>query len=459
MKLLPVILIIVVLLAPVFGLAGSGGQDEGREGQTLYLAMDAVPYSLVKELYDKGHMAGYSEPTLVISTFPSTTTSGFTGLLQPLGVKRALGYDAIFYSYGDDRVKGSLLTALKGEYNDYERIFDFYRHSFGQKFLIYAAPGVAVQRDMGHLQTVLWKSPRKKSIFYYIGGTDGTAHVLGRKRHAHILRHILKRLDVIRARYRRDFGRELKVVLFSDHGFHYRHLKGMRTSLLEKMLKEKGYHLSTHLDGDGTVVATEWGNISGAAFYTRPENTEKVAQLLNKIPGNDLTFFRSNRSIHVLSPDRGEARIDFDAGGRRFRYVPLTGDPLLYRDTAAKLGYASDRRWFLATNRHYYPDALRRIYDAFFTLVENPATILCSTRDDYEFGDPVTRFSSKLHGGLKGTHGGMFFTASEAFVATNIPGIKLPPVMRYSEVFRVEGLGFSDQGLGCFSFAPQIPFC
>ncbi|HLD76049.1 MAG TPA: hypothetical protein VI874_03450, partial [Candidatus Norongarragalinales archaeon] len=290
-RFLPVILIVVVLLAPVFGLAGTGGQDKGGEEQTLYLAMDAIPYSLVKELYDKGYMAGYSEPSLVISTFPSTTTSGLTGLLQPIGVKRALGYDAIFYSYGDDKVKGSLLTALKGEYNDYERIFDFYRHSFGQKFLIYAAPGVAVQRDMGHLQTTLWKNPRKKNIFYYIGGTDGTAHVLGRKRHAHILRHILKRLDVIRTRYGKRFGRELNVVLFSDHGFHYRHLKGMRTSLLEKMLKEKGYHLSENLNGNGTVVVTEWGNISGASFFTHPRDTEEVAHLLNKIPGNDLTFF------------------------------------------------------------------------------------------------------------------------------------------------------------------------
>ncbi|MBI4411718.1 MAG: hypothetical protein HY541_04470 [Deltaproteobacteria bacterium] len=430
------VLITIVLFAPVSGFTDANRKTEKREDQTLYLALDAVPYSLVKELYDKGYMAGYSEPSLVISTFPSTTTSGLTGLLQPIGVKRALGYDAIFYDYGDDRVKGSLLTALKEKYNDYERIFDFYRHSFGQKFLIYAAPGVAVQRDMGHLQTVLRKNPRKKNIFYYIGGTDGTAHVLGRKRHAHILRHILNRLDVIRTRYKKRFGRELNVVLFSDHGFHYRHLKGMRTSLLEKMLKEKGYHLSKNLNGNGTVVVTEWGNISGASFYTHPRDTEEVAHLLNKIPGNDLTFFRSGRSIRVLSPDKGDARIDFDARGKQFRYVPLTGDPLLYREVAEKLGLAADGDWFLATSRHYYPDALHRIYDAFFTLVENPATILCSTRDDYEFGDPVTRFSSKLHGGLKGTHGGIFFTSSEAFVATTIPGVKLPPVLRYSEVFK-----------------------
>ncbi|MBI2339056.1 MAG: hypothetical protein HYU99_01650 [Deltaproteobacteria bacterium] len=430
-----------ILLAASFFLSGSAFAKTDRvpgprADQTLTLALDAIPYSLVKELYDKGYMAGYSAPSLVISPFPSTTTSGFTGMMMPIGADRALGYDAIYYSYGDDRVKGSLLTALKENYNDYEKFFDFYRHSFGQKFLIYAAPGVSVQRDIDRLKVHLWKHPEKKTLFFYIGGTDGTAHVLGKKRHAHILRHIFKRLDTIRARYRRDFGRELKVVIFSDHGFHYRHLKGIETRRLEKMLKEKGYHLAKNLNGDRSVVVTEWGNISGASFFTHKEDTEPVARILNELSGNDLTFFVKGKSIRVLSKERGEARIDFTAGGKHFRYVEITGDPLNYGDVNPG-GFASDRRWFEATHHHYYPDALRRIYDAFFTLVKNPATILCSTRDDYEFGDPVTRFSSKLHGGLKGTHGGMFFTASSAFVTTNIPGLKLPPVLRYSEVFKI----------------------
>lgn len=419
--------------------------------QTLFLALDAIPYSLVKELYDEGALKGFSKPSLVISTFPSTSTSGFTGMMQPFGVKKAIGYDAIYYSYDLDKVKGSLLTALKEDYNDFERFFSYYRHSLWDKFWIYAAPGITVQNDISRLQRlILNQSNHKKHIFFYIGGTDGTAHILGRKRHKNIMRHIIRRSNVILKRYERKFGSRLNLVLFSDHGFHYQKTKGIKNSHLQKMFKKKGYHLAKSLKEKGSVVVTQWGNISGASFFTRSKDTEEVAHILSKLEGNDLVFYISSKSIKVLSADGGEARIDFDKKGRVFRYVKILGDPLKYdhvikemrRDgKMTKRGFAKKRDWFQYTYEQYYPDALYRVYAAFYTLVENPATILVSTKSNYEFGDPLTRITSKLHGGLKGTHGGLFYNSSEAFVTTNIPGLKLPPVMRYDQMFKNLGMG------------------
>jgi hypothetical protein len=121
----------------------------------------------------------------------------------------------------------------------------------------------------------------------------------------------------------------------------------------------------------------------------------------------------------------------------------VDGDPLDYEGVVAALrkkgkmdsrGYAASENWFEATKDHRYPDALYRMHDGFFTLVENPAPILFSTEENYEYGDVLTRIGAWFHGGLKGTHGGLFQEASAAFVMTTDPKIRMPSVLRYDQV-------------------------
>ena len=97
-------------------------------------------------------------------------------------------------------------------------------------------------------------------------------------------------------------------------------------------------------------------------------------------------------------------------------------------------GYAGSGDWFRNTVDHPYPDALFRLHDAFFSLVRNPAPILFSTEPNYEYGDVLTRVGAWFHGGLKGTHGGLFQEASDAFAMTTDPRVNLPPTMRYNQV-------------------------
>src|SRR5262245_12497844 len=70
-----------------------------EKDQTLFVALDGIPFSMVENLFRAGRLPGFQAPSRVISAFPSTTTMGFTGLFKSLGAKKAPGYDARFYSY------------------------------------------------------------------------------------------------------------------------------------------------------------------------------------------------------------------------------------------------------------------------------------------------------------------------------------------------------------------------
>jgi len=415
--------------------------------KTLFIALDGVPHDLMQELKNEGHFESFQAPSRVISTFPSTSHCGFGGLFRPLGATPSPGYDREYYSYEDGKIISFLSSIHPKNPRDFKNFFDYSRKTPFQKFWIYAAPGLSGRRDLEKIKRLVWRSESSLPLFTYIGGTDGAGHVLGRKRLKHWLIFFDQQLQRMREAYRRDFGTDLHVSLFSDHGFHFiRKPNAVPQNKIEQGLWKLGMRLKPNLKKDGNVVAVQWGNISGASFYAHEDRVPEVAHLLAGIPGIDVVGYRSGKDIMVLSHDNRSlqtARVSCTQERKRCRYESIDGDPLQYRGIVTELrkrgrmdraGYAAAKDWFEATKNHRYPDALYRMHDGFFTLVENPAPILFSTEEDYEYGDVLTRIGAWFHGGLKGTHGGLFSQASSAFVMTTDPLVTLPLVLRYDEV-------------------------
>src|SRR3990167_4120867 len=48
--------------------------------RTLFIALDGIDYDLMKELKNTGYFTDFLPPVPLISTFPSATTIGFTGI-------------------------------------------------------------------------------------------------------------------------------------------------------------------------------------------------------------------------------------------------------------------------------------------------------------------------------------------------------------------------------------------
>lgn len=419
-----IILFSILLFASSFSVSARADEQD----TTLFVALDGVSFSLIQEMRAQGKFAAFSEPSLVISPFPSTTTSGFTGLLKPYGVSKAAGYDERSFDYSTNKVEGNLLSAYQKSPANYLTLFDYGRHTFFSQFIMYALPGFSVKRDLERIPKILFEHPEQNQFVIYIGGTDGAAHILGKRRLKSILSLVDNYLQRLQRKYEKKTGKRLELVLFSDHGFDFTPLTGISTLKIKNHLHEEGFVLNDTLSSERDVVLVHWGNISGASFYTEPQKVEEISEVLSRIKGVDVVSYKKGNDIYFLrfNGDQLEkARVQ--ANGHYFSYTPLSGDPLSHQSVYDELkksgklrsdGFAHWKDIAELTFYHHYPSAQKRVYDAFYQLVDNPATILCSTQPGYEFGDSVTRLTAKLHGGLKGTHGGLFWEASNAFVMT-----------------------------------------
>jgi len=415
--------------------------------QTVYIAVDGVPYHLIAELRREGHFADFQPPAKVISPFPSTTTCGFGAMFRPIGSDIPPGYDREYYSYDRKAIVSFFESIHPKSPTDFRNLFDYYRRTPFQKFWIYATPGASGHRDLVKIRSLVWSSPAQAQYLTYIGGTDGAGHILGKKRVKHWLIYMEGFLRTMRREYQKAFHQDLDIVLFSDHGFHYvRKPNAVSKNDIVHRLRRMGLTYSNNLKKTGHVVAIEWGNISGANFYADLAYVPKIAQILAETRGISVVAYPWEGTIRVLSyrhPTGEYAEVACDGERRRCRYKALSGDPLHYAAAVDHLraggridrnGFASSEDWFEETKDIEFPDALYRLHHAFEGLVKNQASILVSTEPDYEYGDVLTRIGAWLHGGLKGTHGGLFQEASDAFAMTTDPRIQLPQALRYDQV-------------------------
>lgn len=394
------------------------------QSTTVFLALDGIPYSMIQGLRDEGYFQNFNRPTLVIAPFPTVTATCFTGLFRPLGMQTSSGYDEQYYDWKANKIVGEILAFGKSPSGrHFKDQFDSIRRSTWQQFLMYIAPGATVKHDLMHLKKMILKDPSKKVFFVYIGGTDGAGHLLGENRMKHILVALEKYLHRMQRIYERRVGTPLEFVLFSDHGFHFDPLRGISTSKIRKALGSQGYRLHTRLEKRYDVVMTSWGNISGGSFYTQRGEEEAVAKILVTVPSMELVAWREEGEIGIVTMRDGsleEARIEIR--GNRLKYRRLHGDPLNLTTWLAGVHseFLSVEEWTRRTSHHEYPAAVPRLYEAFFKLVENPASILVNLNSHHEIGSTATRWGSKLLGGLKGTHGAIDWESSAAFVMTTL---------------------------------------
>ena len=136
------------------------------------------------------------------------------------------------------------------------------------------------------------------------------------------------------------------------------------------------------------------------------------------------------------------AVIEVDASADRYRYRPVTGDPLELVPVLDRLqangelaadSSASDSAWLRETLSSAFIDPLRRITLG-LEAVKNPADIIVSLAPGHHFGDE----RADLLVGVTGTHGSLRTTSSLAFAMRT--GSPLPDPLRSDQLDRVVGL-------------------
>ncbi len=409
--------------------------------RTLFIAFDGISFDMMQDLQKKGHFSEFVQTAPLTVTFPSATTIGFTGIFKPLDVGKVPGYEVRFYSFDEGRVIGGTPKDIYKIPINYKYYFDSFRHTVFEKSIMYTFPGVAGKQDLLRTRDLLLKSD-KNILFTYLGGTDGSQHMLGKRRTERFMIYADRFLKKMREDYKKQGKGDLRIVLFSDHGFHFDDMKMIWTDDFEKKLKPAGFKINKTLVGAKDVVLVKFGLLSAGVMMTAPKDREAAARLIRDVRGMDLVFWPDGKKIRVINDTGEEAYFEYD-WPRRSRYVSVKGDPLHYQEIFKRHkisagSWIKDKKFYEMTWDAQYPDASYRLYDSFHNLVKNEASVLFSLKPPYQFGGLAAFAATQLKpGGHRGTHGGLFREPSWGMVMTDDRKVKLPKSVRYDDLFKI----------------------
>lgn len=376
----------------------------------LVLMLDGVPFQLVDSLWTAGHFREFSAPSRVVSAFPSLTGVSFGEMWH----ERPDGYEHRWFDTEQNRIRGGLMEhVVPTERPEYDRQIDIRANGLSAG-LAYLLPGPFAAGELRGLRSALATQIRQDSIVIaYLVSTDALAHRAGREAVVQALLEVEGIIAEVRRR-----APEAEILLFSDHGNDL--VRSKRVDL-EGALEAAGFNPSRRLSDSLDVVVPRFGLVGSAFLYVRPESEAAVAEALVGTDGVDLVIRREGDGrVHIASR-RGDALLDRD--GARFRYHPVSGDPLGLAPAVERMrrtgaldsgGFASDSAWLQATMTTPYIDSLRRLLFATGPGVRHPASLIVSFEVGYHFGASTADALVNV----TGTHGSLLTSSSLAFFMT-----------------------------------------
>ncbi|HEX5045164.1 MAG TPA: alkaline phosphatase family protein [Candidatus Polarisedimenticolaceae bacterium] len=407
----------IMLGAALLLLAASAAPEAPR---TLVLVLDAVPYAVVA---GEGLFADIGKPVPVVGTFPSSTTPAFAAMLRPLGVAPPPGYEARSFHREED--------ALRLDRPPWYGSFDWIEEGLSRKTMHYARPRASARREMRDALAAFQASD-DPVFLVYVNSTDGLGHLHGPEETGAFLRELDAALRDLRARY------AFRTVLLSDHGMGgdgEAPLANVRQDVV-RALEAGGFRLRTSLDRPRDAVLVSLGIVTFFALYGTAGEEEALLGAATAVPGVELCA-RADGDGWVVAGRSGRARIARE--GTRWSYSALEGDPLGYLPVVERLRrtpeetWFPDRAWFEATLEADFPDALHRIAGG-FSLVTNPASVLCSTAPGHVFGAAAATAGARLSRGLiRWSHGALRREDTLGFMVTDVPGAGGNPGLRIDD--------------------------
>jgi len=291
----------------------------------------------------------------------------------------------------------------------------------------YVYPVHTFEYEMHETIRNFWNDTDNDGSYYvYIRATDDAQH-LDRDIFSMLCR-LDQQLQAMRARYRAQAGRDLQILILSDHG--HNHAAAFKRAEVRSFLEKAGYQITESIQSPKDVVLPTTGIEDWVEIHNAPAATETLVPLLTHLEGADLVTGRDpdapNRFLVMNS--RGErANIDWNPTNNTYRYSTETGDPLDYRPVVEALterklldaaGFATADAWMAATMTHHYPLALERIVRGLTRVTLNPATIIISLDNNYVHCEWLIQKGADLSS-FSSTHGALDDVNSDGMVLSN----------------------------------------
>jgi hypothetical protein len=389
----------------------------------LILAIDGIPFSDMqalqqgvtyknlkgKQFHRQAFHRGYFPVHRLISTFPSASDVAWT---EVFGDRPLPGYQRTYYSAAANRqiVINPLTTTM-----EHERQMTWQLESALIRTLGYVFPRLTYKYELHDLFKQFLCAQNKGDYFYaYIRTTDDAQHLSVDIRA--FLCSLDERLEELRACYRAQEGRELEILMLSDHGNNQ--AGPAKRIEVRSFLKKAGYRITKSIQDPKDVVLPTTGIESWVEIHNAPGETERLAELLIHLEGVDVLTAPVPGQDHrflVLNANGERASIECNSAKSTFRYATESGDPLHYRPVAEALsrkgqldadGFATAEAWMAETMTHRYPVALERIVRGHTRVTMNPATILISLDNRYVHASWLIKKGSECVR-FGGTHGGL----------------------------------------------------
>jgi len=364
---------------------------------------------------------GYFPVSRMISTFPSTSDVAWTDIF---GDRPLPGYQRTYYSAAADSV-----IVLNGVTStvEHERQMDWQVQNGMLRALGYLFPAHTFRYEMHELTVNFWKSTGPERNYYFYSRASDDAQHLDRDILS-LLCELDRRLQKLRADYQARTGRDLQIVILSDHG-HNHAGRGLRVQDAA-FLKQAGYRVTNAICEPNDVVLPVMGIESWVELHCHPDASEQLAQQLCQLPGVDVLAAavpRQTNHFLVMNAKGERADIIWRPTGNSFRYAPVRGDPLHYASAVTALarnhqldadGFAEAKAWMEATMTNQYPLAVERIVRGLTRVTLNPATILISLDNRYVNAGWLTDEGSRLVT-CGSTHGGLDDLCSDGILLSN----------------------------------------
>jgi hypothetical protein len=364
----------------------------------------------------------FGSPAKIIAPFPSLTEICYTDFLH------APPLPGVIDQHYDPRIgkrRDALWQRVLGYSQPWERRCDHIldMRSMGLSYLN-PRPWYSAELEMG--RRVVEASPNRLSIIYF-GSASGMACKYGKIGVDEVIDGA--RQLCLQLLYERRGA--VRITMLADHGHNY----APSTNIdLAALLKTGGMRPVDRIERDEDVVVEINGLVTCAGLYTR--QPARAAEIALKNPAIELAMYMDGDRVVVRGAE-GSAEITAKNG--RLTYAPVDTDVLKYseimhvlkRDGLADAdGFASDDAWLARTADHAWPDAPRRIWDAFHRQVVNAPIVLLSVRDGFCTGLPEYERFIKM----ESTHGGLNQINSATFILTTHGTIDGP--LRQVDVLR-----------------------
>ena len=387
----------------------------------LVLALDGIDYRDLMAARDRGLFASFHTPSRLISTFPSISDIAWHEIL---GVLPPRGYQRIYYSNALQDVVGQTLDAIKPI--EFEDRMDM---AFGAKFHhlgAYLISNTVSRREVDVDVSDFFKIRNRPTVYEYNVGPDALQHTNGDLEG--YLTHLDRRITQLEAEYRARTGRDLEIVVLSDHGNN--HVSGAKFVPIEKTLRARGFRIAAEVRASTDVAFSVDGVTTGFGVFCHPDSVPAVASALAKMEGVELVSARVNDSTFDVSIGSTHARIDVRHGAERtarYRYTTQSGDPLRYAEVMERMrgdgaldvdGFADVDTWRRYTATTSFPVAVVRIARGHTAVTLNPAPILVSILPTHRIGLGLASITDRILS-LGGTHGSLSTASSLGMLMTN----------------------------------------